>query len=54
LAVNVLEDNIYATTFFDKDGLLRVQATGHYVVEYVNATTGASVVVNTSGPVFVQ
>jgi hypothetical protein len=51
LSLNVLEDNTFATLFFDKDGnFLREQDSGHLAVEYANALTGESIVLNTSGP----
>jgi len=41
----------YATTFFDKDGnVTRSQVNGHLVLELINVDSGASSVVNASGP----
>jgi hypothetical protein len=52
LSVSAVEDKEYATVFFDKEGtFLRVHGAGRLVLQFTNALTGKSIVVNVSGPV---
>jgi hypothetical protein len=51
LGVDVLENNTYITTFFDREGnVTRLHGSGRLVVELINEQTGESVVANISGP----
>lgn len=51
LAVTVLQNNEFLTTFFDREGNVTKQIiTGQLVVELRNESTGASIVANIPGP----
>src|SRR5689334_16957212 len=51
LSVSAVEDKAYDTVFFDNEGIfLRVHVAGRVVLQFTNAVTGESLVVNVSGP----
>jgi hypothetical protein len=50
VAVTVLENNEFSTTFFKDGNVTRVLVTGRLVVELTNVDTGESLVANISGP----
>jgi hypothetical protein len=50
VAVTVLENNEFTTTFFKDGNVTRVLVTGRVVVELTNVDTGESLVANISGP----
>jgi hypothetical protein len=52
VAVNIVENNEFITSFFDEEGNLERQLiTGHFVAELVNLSDpDKSVIVNASGP----
>jgi hypothetical protein len=53
--VEVPVENVYMTTFFDTQGNpVRAVVTGHLVGSFTNTETGATLVRQTSGPVFIN